>query len=59
MDKVDLEKDNRTFWREVNRMMGRRGREDVINLKDEQGRELETRDRWQEPSEGGWKRPLE
>ena len=44
MGKVDLERDPKSFWKEVNRMVGRSRGEDAVSLKDENGHELETRE---------------
>ena len=42
VDKVDMERDPKSFWKEVNRMFGRSRGEESLNLRDEHGRELET-----------------
>ena len=42
VDRVDLEREHRDFWKQVNRLMGSSKQENVLTLKNENGRELRT-----------------
>ena len=43
VDKIDKEKSGGEFWKEVNRMLGRRSRTTVVVLKDENGKKTKNR----------------